>query len=109
MQKIVHFMVPRSHVNLGYFRRAGFTAIIEDFIGDKVRVQVSFCSKRDQFSRKKGREAASKAAVIEIPIKHLPKVLNSFKAGCYKNTSSDYIDPMYYKIALNFALQSITY
>jgi hypothetical protein len=45
----------------------------------KVELQVTFCSKKDQFCRKKGREECDKAPIYVVPVTDLPRRLAEFK------------------------------
>lgn len=110
MEKIVHHIRHKSLKK--YSRRSGFTAIISNehpFGKDYVHVRYSFCSNKDQFSRKKGREMAKLSPAKELHIKELPKFLQELEGLCFdKHYNSDErwidVDGRYYRIALAFAL-----
>lgn len=55
----------------------GFTALVSPVEGDsnKVKVQGTFCSHKDQFSRKLGREQAARNEAVEISKRDLPRLL----------------------------------
>lgn len=45
--------------------------ILSEVEGDKVKYQVAFCSRRDQYEKKVGREVAKKSPVFEVPISEM--------------------------------------
>ena len=51
----------------------------------QVDVQVTFCSKKDVYCKKTGREVAAKAPVKVVPLRYLPQELKRIaeKAGCH--------------------------
>jgi hypothetical protein len=72
----------------------GFTALITPIEGDlnKVKVQGTFCSHKDQFSRKLGREQAARNEAVEINKRELPR----FLAACNSALGVEYTESQFY-------------
>ncbi len=62
----------------------GFTALISPSLTDPrtLAVQVSFCSNKDQFSKKQGRSYAAKAEQVTYNKRELPRILGGFASQC---------------------------
>ncbi len=64
----------------------GFTAFISPHDDTHVKMQVAFCSPKDEFNKKKGRSYAEQAVVELVPKRRVPLML----AGCANVCDSIY-------------------
>lgn len=89
------------------YKYAGFTAIITPIENQEFAVQVSYCSKKDQFCKKRGIEEARKHIPIAVvKLRQLPKILQNLEDGLYKRAYyisflKNRITPKYYRVALS--------
>lgn len=54
-----------------------------------VDVQTTYCSRKDPFCKKTGRETAEKAAAKLVPLRYLPAELGRIQADAFKKSKAD--------------------
>lgn len=85
MSKVVRFFHIRPYGKSG---RGGATVKVTgdpDQVG-QVDVQASFCSKKDMFCKKTGRNEAEKAPVKVVPLRYLPQELGRVQLEMARKT-----------------------
>lgn len=92
------------HIRCG--DRGGATARVvgdTDTIGT-IGVQVAFCSRKDAFCRKTGRETALKAPTQLVPLRYLPNALSMVAAKVEKMNKRAFVHPSDFSFALKYYL-----
>ena len=83
----IHYNRNKRRDDAGWLKHIprGFTAFIQEHQTDphSVRVQVSFCSYKDEFSKKQGRTEAELANTEIVNKRSLPKLLQSCNLACH--------------------------
>ncbi len=63
----------------------GFTAFVSPHDDTHVKMQVAFCSPKDEFNKKKGRSYAEQAVVELVPKRRVPMMLSGCVRVCTPN------------------------
>lgn len=83
MAQLIRFF----HVRDIHQPRGGATVrVVGEDDGLAVRVQIAYCSPKDQFCRKTGREQAAKSSTTAIPLKGLPGLLHKVSKKVLRKT-----------------------
>ena len=92
----IHFQRPVSKDAHGALKHKprGFTALIKENPDDArtVLMQVTFCSTRDQFCKKTGRQEADLAKTEAINKRRVPELLNACVGACQGITEPNHYD-----------------
>lgn len=87
----VHFSHGPGPLASSWYVRRGFTAVVSpSTLPDSVQINFSFCSRKDEFHKKKGVVKALEHSPVHVHIKQLPTFLEELEIATYKDPS--YID-----------------
>jgi hypothetical protein len=90
------FFVHGHHVprrNHPCWHPKGFTAYVSfGSTDDKVKLSATFCSPKDNFSKKLGRENALVAEVVEVNKSDIPRIMAALAGHCRLPNQYDYLD-----------------
>jgi hypothetical protein len=104
MQQVERFI----HIRTMGMSKGGATVRVVGDLDDvgSVSVQAAFCSKKDAFSRKTGRDTTFKAPIQVMPLRNLPRALAMVRAKAEKATKT-YCFPEDFSYMLKYFLPKV--